>query len=64
MEKVILKAIRNDPFYTISELRLVIEETLTGERTGWWRVFNILRRHRLLSRRSRFQYARRFLKER
>ncbi|UCD93957.1 MAG: STAS domain-containing protein [Candidatus Zixiibacteriota bacterium] len=62
-EKVILKAIRDDPFYTISELKLVIEESLLGSKMGWWGVFRILRSKKLLSRRSRFRYARQYRRQ-
>jgi anti-anti-sigma factor len=62
-EKVILKAIRDDPFYTISELKLVLEESLLGAKIGWWGIFRILRRKKLLSRRSRFRYARQYRRQ-
>ena len=58
-EKVILGAIVEDPFYTISELRLVLEESLFDSRISWWGVFRILRKNNLISRRARFRYARR-----
>jgi anti-sigma B factor antagonist len=57
-EKAILEAIKEDPFYTISELKLVLRETLPGCKIGWWGVFKILRKNGLSSRRSRFLYAR------
>lgn len=58
VEEAILKAIRDDPFYTISELKLVLEESLPGFKIGWWGVFKILKNRRLVSRRSRFRFAR------
>lgn len=57
-EQVILDAIGEDPFYTISELKLVVEESLLDARPGWWNIFKILWKKKLLSRRSRFHYAR------
>ncbi|UCD16897.1 MAG: hypothetical protein JSV44_10625 [Candidatus Zixiibacteriota bacterium] len=62
VENVILGAVKNDPFYTISELKVVVEESLPGTRQNWWDIFKILRKHRLVLRRSRFRYARRFWK--
>ena len=58
-EKVILAAVVEDPFYTISELRLVLEESLFDSRISWWGVFRILWDNKLISRRARFRYARR-----
>jgi len=57
-EQLLLEAIRDDPFYTISELRLVLEESGHTSRISWWGIFRILRKHRLVSRRARFRYAR------
>ena len=62
-ERVILEAIRDDPFYTISELKLVLEESLLGSKIGWWGIFKILRSKKLLSRRSRFRYARQYRRQ-
>jgi hypothetical protein len=58
VEEVILSAICEDPFNTISELRVVLQESLPDRKVGWWKVARILRRLRLLSRRARFRYAR------
>ncbi len=57
-EEAILKAIREDPFCTISELRMVTCENSQSPPLGWWEVFRILRKHRLVWPRSRFLYAR------
>ncbi|SYZ73202.1 putative Anti-sigma factor antagonist [Candidatus Zixiibacteriota bacterium] len=57
-EGIVLRAIREDPFYTIAELRLVLEETAPDLRVGWWGIFQILKRNRLVSRRARFRFAR------
>jgi len=57
-EEVILDTIGEDPFYTISELKLVIEETLFDSKIGWWGIFKILWQNKLISRRARFRYAR------
>lgn len=60
-EKLVLSLIKADPFYTISELvRMVNSEGNGSDRNvGWWGVWNILRRHSLLSKRNRFRYSRR-----
>jgi len=62
-ERVILEAISRDPFYTISELKVITEESITDLDIGWWGVFGILKRCGLLMRRSRFRYARRSWRE-
>jgi len=61
-EKLILGAVADDPFYTISELRLVLEESLMDSHVGWWSVFRLLWKNGLVSRRARFRYARRMHK--
>ena len=57
-EGIVLRAIRQDPFYTIGELKMVVEESHPGMKIGWWSVFRILRKNRLISRRARFRFAR------
>jgi len=59
LESLVLDSIKKDPFFTISELAVVVEETLPGNRPGWWGIFAILRKHHLILRRSRFRFARR-----
>ena len=56
-ELFVLRMLKNDPFVTISEIRRDYVLQVTGSKIGWWRVFGILRRHRLLLQRSRFRYA-------
>jgi hypothetical protein len=52
-EVYVLRAVKSDPFVTISEIRgLELDQKL-----GWWQVFRILRKNRLLRRKSRFRYA-------
>lgn len=55
-----LRSVRDDPFATIGELRGEVDRLVEGEETTWWQVFQVLRRRRLLTRRSRFQYCRRY----
>jgi len=58
-EEIILQLVVEDPFSSISELAQQASESAPSLRLGWWRVFNILRRHHLLRHRSRFRLARR-----
>ena len=58
-EDVILRLVAEDPFSSITELTQQAGEMYPGLDLSWWKVFGILRRHRLLRHRSRFRYARR-----
>jgi anti-sigma B factor antagonist len=59
LEESVLRAIKEDPFYTILELKFALEESSPGSpRVHWWDIFKILRKNHLLSRRARFRYAR------
>ncbi len=55
----VLRAVQQDPFSTITEIRREINRQPGAPMIGWWRIFGILRRHGLLRRRARFHYARR-----
>ena len=57
LELFSLRLLKNDPFVTISEIRREYAHQSRGREAGWWNVFLILRRNRLLRRRSRFRYA-------
>lgn len=59
VESIILDAIGKDPFYTISELKVVVEESISRSDISWWKVFSILKKNGLVMRKSRFRYARR-----
>lgn len=63
-ESIILDSIKKDPFYTISELKVVVEESIPHPDISWWGVFRILKKHSLVLRKSRFRYARRSWKHR
>ncbi len=63
-EEVILHLVVEDPFSSIAELAEQAEEIAPQFRYGWWRVFAILRRNKLLGRRARFRLARRRNRER
>lgn len=58
-EDVILWLVVEDPFGSIGELAEQAVEEAPHLKFGWWTVFGILRRNRLLSRRARFRLARR-----
>ena len=57
-ENAVKEAIADDPFCTISELRLILQESMMGTGPNWWGIFKILWSNKLLSRRSRFRFAR------
>ncbi|MBD3403609.1 hypothetical protein GF420_11990 [candidate division GN15 bacterium] len=57
-EIVVLQMVRYDPFATIGEMKREINQRAVRVTVGWWQVWRILKRHRLLSRRARFRYAR------
>jgi anti-anti-sigma factor len=57
LEMFALRMLKSDPFVTIAEIQRDYAQQAGGMEIGWWRVFFILRRHRLLLRRSRFRYA-------
>lgn len=59
-EDVILHLVIDDPFSTVSELNRLASSIAPQFRFGWWRVFSILRRHKLLRLRSRFHLSRRY----
>ena len=54
----VLKSVKQDPFVSIGELRRDLNRRSSSQRIGWWQVFFILKRQKLLTRRSRFRYAR------
>jgi anti-anti-sigma factor len=57
LELFALRMLKSDPFVTITEIRREYSLQVGGAHVGWWRVFLVLRRHRLLRKRSRFRYA-------
>ncbi|MBI5266208.1 MAG: STAS domain-containing protein [candidate division Zixibacteria bacterium] len=57
VESAVLQMVRRDPFATISEIVFETNRRQADQQVGWWQVFGMLRRHRLLRRRSRFRYA-------
>jgi anti-sigma B factor antagonist len=57
-EEVILQLVVEDPFSSIAELVEQASEIAPNLDFGWFKVFGILRRNRLLRHRSRFRLAR------
>jgi len=57
LELFALRLLKSDPFVSISEIRREFARQARGLQTGWWSVFQVLKRNRLLRRRSRFRYA-------
>jgi anti-sigma B factor antagonist len=59
LESRVLELVREDPFYSISEMKRIINtENSLGVKAGWWKVRSILKAHDLISKRKRFRYAR------
>jgi len=54
----VLRAVYNDPFASIMDLRRELNRKPGSDMIGWWQVFGVLRKHHLLQKRSRFRYAR------
>ena len=57
LEMFALRTLKSDPFASIGEIRREFAHQSKGLRAGWWSVFLVLKRNRLLRRRSRFRYA-------
>ena len=57
-DKLLVSAILRDPFQTIGELAEQINIDSDSSHVGWWRVFKLLRKNKLLSKRSRFRLTR------
>lgn len=54
----VLRAVYNDPFASIRDIRRELNRTPGDAMIGWWQIFSVLRKHHLLQKRSRFRYAR------
>lgn len=59
----LLEFIKGDPFASVGEIRDDINRIVQSEPIGWWDVFWALKAQKLLLRRSRFRYARRFYRQ-
>ena len=59
LEARVLELVAEDPFYSISEMkRIVNSENSFDKRIGWWKIRSVLRKNNLGSRKKRFRYAR------
>jgi anti-sigma B factor antagonist len=60
LDQELLSLVKADPFYSIGELSSLLNNASNGaQHVGWWKVWGILRRHALLTRKSRFRFSRR-----
>jgi anti-anti-sigma factor len=59
IESRVLALVKEDPFYTISEMKKIInsEDGIDGK-VGWWKVRSILSKNDLKSKKKRFRYSR------
>jgi hypothetical protein len=57
IEVAVCRVVRQDPFFTIGEIRREVNSRQSDGQVGWWAVFGVLRRKGLLSRKARFRYA-------
>lgn len=55
---IVLEMIAIDPFLSIGEIKREIAKKHNSRKIGWWRIWNILRNEKLLSKKSRFRRAR------
>ncbi len=58
LETAVLKLIREDPFSSIGEMKQEINVRSDALQVGWWELFFLLKRKKLLTRRSRFRLFR------
>lgn len=61
IDEQVLALIKADPFYTIREIVNLVNEGRSADvkPVGWWKIWSILRRRSLLSKKKRFRYSRR-----
>ena len=59
LETIVLRIIKDDPFNTIGEIKQQLRGHALFDDVGWWKIFFLLKKGRLLSKRSRFRFARR-----
>jgi len=59
IESRVLDLVKDDPFRSISDMKKVLNsEDGVEKKVGWWKIWSILGRHDLRSKRKRFRYAR------
>ena len=58
LDRIVFSLIEKDPFLTISEISNEIRRKQSLYKAGWWKIWGILKRNRLLRRKNRFRWAR------
>lgn len=59
IESRVLELVREDPFYSASEMKRIINSENTFEsKVGWWKIRSILKKNDLKSKKKRFRYSR------
>jgi len=58
LRDMVLEMITKDPFLSISELKREIARKHPSLNLGWWKIWGLLRREKLLSKKKRFRRAR------
>jgi anti-sigma B factor antagonist len=55
---IVLEMISKDPFLSISEIKREIGKKNPIQKIGWWKIWGVLKREGLLSKKNRFRKAR------
>lgn len=58
LQQLVLDMVSKDPFFTISEMKGEISRKYPSIKPGWWKIWGILRRNGLLTKKNRFRRAR------
>ena len=58
IEVRVLRLVKHDPFMSISEIKREVNDHGAERTVRWWQIFSILKKKRLLKKKSRFKYAR------
>lgn len=59
LDSRVFELVREDPFYSISEMKRIINSENTFEtKVGWWKIRSILKKNGLGSKKKRFRFAR------
>jgi hypothetical protein len=58
LQSVVLELVSKDPFYTVTEIKREVARRHRSMKPGWWKIWGILRRNGLLTKKSRFRRAR------
>ncbi|UCC81042.1 MAG: STAS domain-containing protein [Candidatus Zixiibacteriota bacterium] len=58
LRQLVVEMVSKDPFFTISEIKREVGRKHPSLKPGWWKIWGILRRNGLLTKKSRFRRAR------